>query len=112
MQILPFVGLSESGGPFPNLFLGQFRGLKVRLSCVPHQSCQTSKRLPLPFSLLNVELSLKRGALFKVEFVGKRVVKCTSDARLVLVECLLKPGRRAGDCGRTVDDDGRLEQRF
>ena len=92
MQVPLLVGLSESSGPFPNIFLGEFRGLEVCLSCVPHCPCQTSKRLPLAFPLLNVELSLERGTLFEVEFIGERVVKRTSDARLVLEERLLKPG--------------------
>jgi len=112
MRILLLVGFSKSGSPFPNLFLGEFRGLEVCLSCVPHCPRQTSKRLPLAFPLLNVELSLEGGSLFKVEFIGKWVVKCTSDARLVLEECLFKPGWRAGDGGGTVDDDRRLEQMF
>ena len=110
MQILLLVGLSESSGPFPNLLLGKFCGLEIRLGRVPHCPCQTSERMPLAFPLLDVELSFERGTLFKVEFIGKGVVECTSDAGLVLEECFLKPGGRTGDGGGTVDDDARLEQ--
>lgn len=111
MHVPSFVGLSEPGGPFSNLFLSELCSFQVCICRVPHRAGQTSECLPLAFPLLNIELGLERRTLFEVKLVWKRVPQCTGDTRLVLEERFLKPGGRTGDSGGTVDNDGRLEER-
>ena len=65
-----------------------------------------TERLAVAFALLEVELGLEEGARLEVELVGEGVVQRALDAGLIGVVGAFEGRRRAGEDGRTVEDDG------
>ena len=65
-----------------------------------------AERPAVAFALLEVELGLEEGARLEVELVGEGVVQRALDAGLVGVVGAFEGRRRAGEDGRTVEDDG------
>ena len=70
-----------------------------------------AERLAVAFALLEVELGLEEGARLEVELVREGVVQRALDAALVGVVGGLEGRRRAGEDGRTVEDDGGVQGR-
>src|SRR5882762_8312359 len=72
----------------------------------------TTESIALSPNLFVVELTLEQRARLEVEFVGKWVMQYALDARLVGIVRAFKDSRGTGEGGRTIEDDGGINNRF